>query len=86
MRPKLLPRYAFVAAILLPIGWTANAATLSVNCGSRTGLHSIGSAIKTLQSFESHGPSTINVSGACNENVVIQGPAEPSDRAEIRDP
>ncbi|HEV3018180.1 MAG TPA: right-handed parallel beta-helix repeat-containing protein, partial [Burkholderiaceae bacterium] len=73
MRPKLLPRYAFVAAILLPIGWTANAATLSVNCGSKTGFHSIGAAIKALQSFESHGPSTINVSGACHENVLIQG-------------
>jgi hypothetical protein len=73
MRPKQLTRYAFVAAILLPIGWTANAATLSVNCGSKTGLHSIGAAIKALQSSEeSHGPSTLNVSGACNENVVIQ--------------
>jgi hypothetical protein len=51
---------------------TVNAATLYVNCGGKTGLPSIGAALKALQYSEGHGPSTINVSGACHENVVIQ--------------
>jgi hypothetical protein len=50
----------------------ANATTLTVNCGVRGGLNSIGAALKVLQSAESRGPNTINVSGACRENVVIQ--------------
>ena len=73
MRPKQLTRYAFVAALLLPIAWATNAATLSVNCGSNAGLHSIGVALKVLQSSDSEGPSTIKVSGACTENVTISG-------------
>lgn len=48
------------------------AATLFVNCGGKVGLTSIGAALKALQSFEGHRPSTINVSGTCSENVVIQ--------------
>ena len=48
-------------------GW---AATLHVNCAAKEGLHSIGAALKVLQNVS--GPSTINVSGACNEDVVIQ--------------
>jgi len=54
------------------MGSTANAATLWVNCGAKSGLTSINAALKALQSLESRGPATINVSGACNENVVIQ--------------
>jgi hypothetical protein len=50
----------------------ANAATLSVNCGGREGLTTIGAAIKALQHIESSGPNTIRVSGACLENVLIQ--------------
>ena len=60
------------SALLLLMGSTAQAATLWVNCGAREGLNSIGAALKALQSSESHGPATINVSGACHENVVIQ--------------
>jgi hypothetical protein len=33
---------------------------------------SIGAALKVLQNGEGHSASTINVSGACHENVVIQ--------------
>src|SRR5215469_7368826 len=49
---------------------TVRAATLNVNCGGKGPLTSIGAALKALQSVP--GPSTIDVSGACNENVVIQ--------------
>jgi hypothetical protein len=65
----------YASAWLLLMGSTAHAATLYVSCGARSAggaFTSIGAALKTLQSGESHGPATINVSGACNENVVIQ--------------
>ena len=58
--------------VLLLMGSTAHAATLYVNCGGKVGFTSIVAAVKALQSSESHGPNTINVSGACNENVVIK--------------
>ena len=61
-----LPLFLFMAAS------SVKAATLYVNCGGKTGLSSIGAALKALQYSEGHGPSTINVSGACHENVVIQ--------------
>lgn len=68
-----LTKYVCVSAVLLFLGSTAQAATLWVHCGSKTGLTSITAALKALNSSEeSHGPSTINVSGACTENVVIQ--------------
>jgi len=41
-----------------------------LRCNDR--LASISAAVKALQSFESERPNTINVSGACHENVVIQ--------------
>jgi len=50
----------------------ARAATLYVNCGGKGGFTSIGAALKVLQRLAGQGPSTINVSGACNENVTIQ--------------
>jgi hypothetical protein len=59
-----------VPLILLLSANTAGAATLFVNCGAKTGLTSIGAALKAVQVA---GPSTIKVSGACRENVVIQG-------------
>jgi len=58
------------ALLLIPVG-TVSAATLQVNCAAKEGLHSIGAALKVLQNVP--GPGTINVSGACNEDVVIQG-------------
>ena len=48
------------------------AATLYVSCGGKTGFSSIGAALKALQYSEGHGANTINVSGSCHENVVIQ--------------
>jgi hypothetical protein len=59
--------------VLVCAAFGANAATLQVNCGGRGGLTTIGAAIKALQNFPLPGPATINVSGACHENVVIQG-------------
>jgi Right handed beta helix region len=58
--------------VLLMSTSAAKAATLYVNCGGKVGLTSIGAALKALQHSEEHGRSTIKVSGACNENVVIQ--------------
>jgi len=64
------------AVALLPlvcVGASVQAATLSVNCGGNYGLTSINAALKALQNSEEfHGPATINVSGACHENVVVQ--------------
>jgi len=65
-------QYVMTSALLLLMGSTAQAATLYVNCGAKEGLRIIGAALRALQSSESHGPATIHVSGACNENVVIQ--------------
>ena len=58
-----------LAVALLLAATETNAATVYVNCGARVGLTTIGAAIKAVQFA---GPSTINVSGACHENVVIQ--------------
>jgi Right handed beta helix region len=58
--------------LLLMAAGAVRAATLYVNCSGKSGLTSIGAALKALQYSEGHGPSTINVSGTCNENVVIQ--------------
>ena len=51
------------------VGW---ATTLNVNCAAKEGLRSIGAALRVLQNGEGHSTSTINVSGACHENVLIQ--------------
>lgn len=59
-----LPLLLFLAAN------TVNAATLYVNCGGKGPLTSVGAALKTLQYIP--GPNTINVSGACHENILIQ--------------
>jgi hypothetical protein len=59
-----------LTALLLMTAGTVRAATLYVTCAAKEGLHSIGAALKVLQNDP--GPSTINVSGACHENVVIQ--------------
>ena len=60
------------SALLLLLGSAAQAGTLWVNCGGKVGLNSIGAALKLLQSPFAVGANTINVSGACRENVVIQ--------------
>jgi len=61
-----------LSLLLLMSAGVGKAATLSVNCAAKEGLHSIGAALKVLQNGEGHSSSTINVSGACHENVVIQ--------------
>lgn len=60
------------SALLLLLGSAAQAGTLWVNCGGKVGLNSIGAALKLLQSPFAVAANTINVSGACRENVVIQ--------------
>src|SRR5271170_128590 len=65
-------KYISAFALLLLMGSTAHATTLYVNCGGKVGLSSIGAALKIPQFPLFSGPNTINVSGACHENVVIQ--------------
>ena len=66
-------KHACYAALLLLCGSAAaHSGTLYVHCGGSTGLTTIGAALKALKDSEEGGPSTINVSGACHENVVIQ--------------
>jgi hypothetical protein len=60
----------YLSLILLIAAGTVSAATLHVNCAAKEGMHSIGAALKVLRNVP--GPNTINVSGACNEDVVIQ--------------
>jgi hypothetical protein len=67
-------QYLYTAALLVLIGSTAHAATLYVNCGARSGggaYSSIGAALKALKGSEGGGANTINVTGACYENVLI---------------
>jgi hypothetical protein len=72
MTTAKLARYVFASLLLLSAGSVAQALTLSVNCGSKQGLTTIGAALKLLQGVLASVPNTINVSGACRENVVIQ--------------
>ena len=75
MKSSKATKYGYTSALLLLIGSAAHATTLYVHCGARSGdgsFTSIGGAIKALQSGESRGPATINVSGTCNENVKIK--------------
>lgn len=67
-----LKKSVCASALLLLMGSTANATTLWVNCGARSGLTTINAALKALQSSDSRGPTTINVSGACNENILVK--------------
>jgi hypothetical protein len=67
---------ASCAALFLVIASRATAEdlgdTVHVNCGGKPGFASIGAALKALQSVPVPVPVTINVSGACHENVLIQ--------------
>src|SRR5271165_3680484 len=69
-----LARYVFASILLLSVGSVAQALTLSVNCGSKEGegLTSIGAALKALQGAFGALPISINVRGACHENILIQ--------------
>jgi hypothetical protein len=61
------------SGMLLIMGSAAQAGTLVVNCGEKLGLNSIGAALKALEHRESDEPATIEVSGACHENILIKG-------------
>jgi Right handed beta helix region len=50
-------------------GQYAQAATYNVNCDKH---EHIGKALRVLASANSHGPNTINVTGVCRGNFVIQ--------------
>lgn len=69
---SIINKSLIASALLLLLGSAAQAGALWVNCGGKAGLSSIGAALKILQSPLFSGSNTINVSGACNENVVIQ--------------
>ena len=73
--PRLGVRFLLTACLLVAAA-AADATTLSVKCGGGgggdEGLTSINAALKALRNSESHGPATINVSGPCHENVLIQ--------------
>lgn len=64
--------YLMATIALIAGAATTDAATLRIKCGGHDGLTTIGAALRALQGSENHGPSTINVSGNCNENVVIK--------------
>ena len=69
-----MSRFSFGLSLCLPLvllmaASTVRAATLYVECGGKGPLTSIGAAVKVAKYA---GPSTINVSGACRENVLIQ--------------
>jgi hypothetical protein len=62
-----------VVVLICTVGAVANAATLNVHCGQNEAISSIGAAMKLLQAHPLLDVSnTINVSGNCQENVVIQ--------------
>jgi hypothetical protein len=73
MAHSMLPEKLLTALVLLLTAAATHALTLHVNCGQQTGLTTIGAAIKVVQSFEESRPVTVLVTGACQENVVIQG-------------
>lgn len=60
------------AMVLMATVSAAHALTLQVRCGGSSGLTSIGAAMQVLQEEGAGRFNTINVSGACVENVVIQ--------------
>jgi len=62
----------YAAAMLLLVHPAADAMTLSVKCGGHGGLSSINAALRVLQAAGGGEPSTINVSGACRENILVQ--------------
>jgi len=65
-------RYVIASSLLLSVGTVAQALTLAVNCGSTERLNSIGAALMVLKGPLASLPNTINVSGACNENILVQ--------------
>jgi len=50
----------------------AQASTLYVNCGGKTGFTTINAALRQLRAIGEGGANTILVSGSCNENISIK--------------
>src|SRR5437879_3859211 len=73
MAPSMLAKKLLTGLVLVVTAAATHALTLKVKCGATSGLSSVGAALKILQNDESSGPDTINVSGACKENVAISG-------------
>jgi len=67
LRTKLAARL-LAAVALVAAATAAHAGTLRVNCGGHVGLTSIRAALRVLPP----GPTTIQVSGNCRENLLIQ--------------
>jgi len=67
-----MKKYLIASALLLLMGSAAQASTLWVNCGAKSGLNSIGAALKFLQGVPIAEANTINVSGSCRENLLIK--------------
>jgi hypothetical protein len=74
-----LARCFSASILLLSVAGAAQALTLNVNCDSKEGvtsikdgLPSINAALKILQGKLAAVPNTINVSGGCHENILIQ--------------
>jgi hypothetical protein len=59
----------FLLGVLGTAGQYAQAATYNVDCSKN---EHIGKALRVLASANPHGPNTINVSGVCRGNFVIQ--------------
>jgi hypothetical protein len=59
------------SGLLLLMGSAAQASTLWVNCAGKDGLNTIGAALRLLKGVPISEPNTINVSGACRENLLI---------------
>jgi Right handed beta helix region len=66
-----IQRCLTVSALLLLMGSAAQASTLWVNCAGKEGLNTIGAALRFLKGVPIAEPNTINVSGACRENILI---------------
>jgi hypothetical protein len=67
-----IKRCLMASALLLLMGSAAQAGTLWVNCAAKGELNSIGAALKFLQGVPIAERNTINVSGACRENLLIK--------------
>jgi Right handed beta helix region len=74
-----LARYLAASILLLSVGSVVQALTLNVYCDSKVGFSgikegfpSINAALRVIQGPLAAVPNTINVSGACHENVLIQ--------------
>ena len=61
-----------IPLLMLATFGTLHAATVTVRCGTNNGINSITAALKQIRNSESPIPSTINVFGACSENVFIK--------------